>query len=92
LQLGKINIDELHGQKRQNIREKHDQSRVDRFCRAIKDLTIPISEAEALKPKGGIMCAHEDWCDTMKTGIGTDCNQPLAAARNNLHCGPELRR
>jgi len=71
------------------IREKHDQSRVDRFCRAIKDLTIPISEAEALNPKGGvvhIMCAHEDWCHTMKTGIGTDCtctpHHHLSPARN----------
>jgi hypothetical protein len=64
------------------VRDKHEQSRVDRFCRAVKDQTIQISVAEAKeltsssKGKGAVihmMCAHEDWCRTMQTGNGADC-------------------
>ena len=66
------------------VRGKHDQARVDRFCRAVKDQTIPISDAEAMellstrgRGKGVVvihtMCAHEDCRQTMETGNGNDC-------------------
>lgn len=64
------------------VREQHDQTHVDRFCKAVKDQAIPISEAEARellftgKGRGNVihtMCAHEDWCRTMQTGNGNDC-------------------
>jgi hypothetical protein len=56
--------------------EKHDQARVDAYCRQVMDRSLPVSpeEAKELLGKPGVilhmMTAHEDHCRTLKTGTG----------------------
>jgi hypothetical protein len=75
------------------VRKQHDQGSVNRFCRTIQDMTLPISEQEALTlmTSGAghvahMMCAHDDWCSTMQTGNGSDCNcNPRVTFRRHPH-------
>jgi hypothetical protein len=62
------------------VRHKHNQAAVDSYCRNVVAMSKPISEADFLnveKRRGTVthvMIAHDDWCGTMKTGSGGDCN------------------
>jgi hypothetical protein len=69
---------------------KHNQARVDAYCREVMDQSLPVSpeEAKALLGKPGVvlhmMTAHEDHCRTLKTGIGNDCTCTPAVSFHKL--------
>jgi hypothetical protein len=58
-------------------RKAHNQKAVDKYCREVVATSTPISEADVDSRRGTVthvMIAHDDWCGTMKTGSGSDCN------------------
>lgn len=68
-----------------NRKPPHDQARADRLARTMRSISTPMSEADYLRAVFGnksertsgvflLEVAHDDWCRTMKTGNGSDCN------------------